>query len=373
MPIARVMSSARASNIQRYGGTSHDAPTISPSRTVSNTMGAPPGGAISSATRPCRIRKNSSALSPSRTRYWPASNRWLRAQPVTIRRWSGAKPAKNGCSPRMRSRVSMPPPLCRRDVRSDRGRFFGDVDAHRAPCDAAAAADAARGAELVDPVGELVRHPLPVARLRALADAAAVDEREVHGEATVPDPDPLGRGAGQVAMVLDGGAEAGRADHRAVRAGQAALGDLIPALVVEVRLQQLLQPVGLQRAPHLGLRPRHRGSGGADVGVRRGALRQGVQQLGAGLAAGLDQELVPAVVDQFGQREVKARLRLGPRLHRDAEARAARLAAVDGDEEGVAATACVGFVVEWALAEHAVLDGDGIELAGAHAEEGVAG
>ena len=50
---------------------------------VSRTIGDRPGAAISSATLPWRIRKNSSAGSPSRNRYSPAWNRWLRAQPAT--------------------------------------------------------------------------------------------------------------------------------------------------------------------------------------------------------------------------------------------------------------------------------------------------
>ena len=41
-------------------------------------------------------------------------------------------------------------------------RFFGDVDADRAPDDAAPTANAARRIELVEPTGQLVRHPLAV-------------------------------------------------------------------------------------------------------------------------------------------------------------------------------------------------------------------
>src|SRR5271165_2231115 len=251
MPIARVISIARASNIQRYGGTSQEAPTISPSCTVSIRTGGRPGDATSSATRPWRIRKNSSALAPSRTRYWPASKRWLRAQPVTMRRCSGAKPAGNGCSPRMRSSVSMWLPFglllpfgqlsfdrFRRGcfhIRPDRGRLLCDVDADRVPRNAAAAAHAARGAELVDPVGELVGHPLPVARSRRLPHASAMDVRERHVEARVPHAHPLGRRPGEVGVVLHARAEAGRAAFR----------HLIPARMLEVALQQLLQPLGL--------------------------------------------------------------------------------------------------------------------------------
>ena len=55
-------------------------------------------------------------------------------------------------------------PPSRSGAARDGGGLFGDVDADGAPGDAPAAADAAGRAELVDPVGELVGHPLPVAR-----------------------------------------------------------------------------------------------------------------------------------------------------------------------------------------------------------------
>ena len=55
----------------------------------------------------------------------------------------------------------------------------------------------------------------------------------------------------------------------------------------------------------------------------RGGRRRGGQlgeHLGAALAADLDQEAVPAVVEQLGEREVEARGRRGPGVHRHAEA-----------------------------------------------------
>ncbi len=81
----------------------------------------------------------------------PASKRWLRAHPA--RSWL--------CSARemLRKRdarseyAQVPPwspPLRRLRGCPDCGRFLCDVDAHRTPGDAAAAADASRGAELVD-------------------------------------------------------------------------------------------------------------------------------------------------------------------------------------------------------------------------------
>ena len=44
----------------------------------------------------------------------------------------------------------------------------------------------------------------------------------------------------EVGDVLDVGAEAGRADHRAVAAGETPVGDLVPARMLVVAVQQLL-------------------------------------------------------------------------------------------------------------------------------------
>src|SRR4051794_28215460 len=99
---------------------------------------------------------------------------------------------------------------------ADDPRLLGDVDAGRAPRDAAPAADAPGGAELDLPGRELVRHPLPVAGARGLADGAvAVDVGVIEGEAAVPVLAALDV-PGQVVDVLHRGAEAGGADQRAV-------------------------------------------------------------------------------------------------------------------------------------------------------------
>src|SRR5580765_5620436 len=67
-------------------------------------------------------------------------------------------------------------------------REIRNVDAGWAPCDAATAADAPGGTELVDPRGELVCHPLPVARLRRTSDRPAVEVGVLGVEAGVPHP-----------------------------------------------------------------------------------------------------------------------------------------------------------------------------------------
>ena len=141
-----------------------------------------PGATISSATWPWRIRKNSfgglafakQVFARHRSGDCARSRR-----PAAL--CSAAKPAKNGMLLQDVLKLlhgALPLPLRRRP---DRRRLLGDVDADRAPGDAAAAADAARRAELVDPVRQLVGHPLPVARARRCAHAAAVDDRRNPG------------------------------------------------------------------------------------------------------------------------------------------------------------------------------------------------
>ena len=115
-------------------------------------------------------------------------------------------------------------------------------------------------------------------------------------------------------------------------------------------------------APATAARGRSRSSGCASP------PRQLREHLGAALAADLDEEAVPAVED-LGQREVVACLGLRTGAHRDAEAGAGGLEAVDGDDERVLAARRVVAVGVAAAEEDAVLDRDRVQLAGAHADE----
>ena len=58
----------------------------------------------------------------------------------------------------------------------------------------------------------------------------------------IPATPALGMVTGHVGDVLDRRAEAGRADERAVRAREAALGHVVPALMLVARIQKLLDP-----------------------------------------------------------------------------------------------------------------------------------
>src|SRR5689334_3513205 len=105
-------------------------------------------------------------------------NTWLRAQPAITRRCSAASPARPGTSSSSCSIVRIVVRVARRltHVRgADRGGLLGDVDRNGAPRDASPATDAAGGPELIAPAGELVRHPLPVARARRTVHAFTVD------------------------------------------------------------------------------------------------------------------------------------------------------------------------------------------------------
>ena len=128
--------------------------------------------------------------------------------------------------------------------------FFRNVDSHRTPGNAAPASNASRCAKLIDPRTELVRHPLPVASLRGGSDGTAVDVRKTQREARIPTAPSLGVISGHVADIFDSRAETGRADHRAVSAGQTTPGNIVPARVVKALAEKILDPVGVD-ATHL--------------------------------------------------------------------------------------------------------------------------
>ena len=100
-------------------------------------------------------------------------------------------------------------------------------------------------------------------------------------------------------------------------------------------------------------------------------MRQLCQQRGAAFAADIHQEAMLAV-QQFGQRQVETGLRTRSGMHRDAETRAARLAAVHRDDERAVAPRLVVRIDMRTAEEHVVLDGDRMQFAGPHGEEGKA-
>src|SRR5271166_2713852 len=193
----------------------------------------------------------------------------------------------------------------------------GDVDAGGAPGDASATADAARHAELVVPRAQFVGQPMAITRRAGLADAAAaVDVGEVELETRRPVTPALGVLTGEVADVLGAGAKAGRAHHRAVAAGQAAAGDLVPLRRLAGTNQQLPQI----RVRHLAAHPMR---GGLDIVTRTSdfvpigdPVRHRRKDVGAFGSADLDEVRRRVTPDALRQGQVVARSGRGAGAHR---------------------------------------------------------
>src|SRR5665647_219798 len=368
---APVASTARASNSHSYGGTSHDQPTTSPASAVSNTIVPAAGPCTSMATRPRRTTKNWLAGCPSRNRNSPAAKVTFVAQPATSVSAFASSPEKKGCSGRYCSMVRMSALSG-----ANSPDLSGDVDGGGAPRDAATAADASRRAELVHPRSELVGGPLAVSRRHRRTDAAAVQIGEVIGEAGVPHPPSLGFRPGQVAGVLDGRTEAGGTHECAVRAGEAAARRVFPPWVLGVGVEQVAKPFGVQRAPHamgrrfadlpscLAVRP-----GGVENLIPDCAGRQLVEDLFAAFAAWLDEEAVPVLVEELGQREVKVLVRHWSGAHRDAETGATGIGAGHRDDEVVLAPGKVRRVGHRPPRQDGVVDRERVKVAGPDAEQ----
>src|SRR5215468_2787831 len=65
-------------------------------------------------------------------------------------------------------------------------------------------------------------------------------------EAGVPSPPSFGVVSGHVGHIIDRGAEAGWANHGAVGTSQTSFGDVVPPGVLEVFIQQFLNPIGVK-------------------------------------------------------------------------------------------------------------------------------
>ena len=139
--------------------------------------------------------------------------------------------------------------------------------------------------------------------------------------------------------------------------------------MLEAASEQPAQVGGVERAAHPLGRAGDGPLGAFEIATLGGRPRQLPQYLAAALASHLDQKPVLALED-LGQREVVAGLDSWSRLHRGAEAGAAGLEAVDGDDEGVLAASGVVALDLAALEEDRVLNRDRMQLARAHAEKG---
>src|SRR5208283_196898 len=216
-----------------------------------------------------------------------------------------------------------------------RADLFGNINAYGTPGDTAPATYASGTAKLINPRCQLVRHPLPVARLAGGSYAASVNVGKTLGKAGIPLPPAFRVVAGHIAGVFHRGAEASGTNHGAIGASQAAGSDVVPARMVEILMQQLLDPGVVDAANLLAGGFLHAGFRFLQVRVRdRGSLHF-VQYLGAALASRPHQEAMAFRPQQFGQHQVHGRLGVAgnsrPSSHGSAKTRRGRLGALDGD------------------------------------------
>ena len=196
-------------------------------------------------------------------------------------------------------------------------------------------------------------------------------------EARVPPLDALGLVAIEGAHVLDGSAETGGAHQRAVRAGQAALRDIVPTWVLQVGDQHVARTYGVEPPCHPLDASGDDVAHGPDIVVGRGSPRHDRlelgQHLGTALRSDLDHQLVAGTVEQFGHGEVVAGPDRRTGAHRRAEAGRGRAAAVDAHEERSLPGLDVRRVGMRSIPQHPVLDGDRRQLARLQPDEGVGG
>ena len=163
-----------------------------------------------------------------------------------------------------------------------------------------------RRAELVMPRRQLVGQPLPVARARSTRARCHRGRRNVGVKHESQRRHALGCVAVEVGRVLDAWSRntSGRPACSWRRRGSAR--DVVPARVLEVRVEQLLDAVGVERAAH-ARRPRWPidGVGRRDVGGRGRARRHARRAALPPLAADLDEEAVLAV-EELGERQIEA-------------------------------------------------------------------
>ena len=135
-----------------------------------------------------------------------------------------------------------------------------------------------------------------------------------------------------------------------------------------LRYSKSLMPAVSSATPHGLGGARHDLLGGGAVGGRCRLASRLRQQRRTAVAAALGEEAVSAV-EQLGQDQIEAARRARARLHGHAEARAARLPAIDRDQQGTVAPRGVVGIDEAAVQEDPILDGDGVQLACARADE----
>src|SRR5208283_1556234 len=162
--------------------------------------------------------------------------------------------------------------------------LLGDVDAHRAPGYATTAANTSRTAELVNPGGQLVSHPLAIACFGGGSDTASVNIGKALCEAGIPAAPAFGVISGNVSYIFHRDAKACGADHRAVGTRQATAGHVVPARMLKVLVEKLFDASGIDATHLLARRRFHPRSGFLAVFCGSRNRFQLSQYLGAAIA-----------------------------------------------------------------------------------------
>jgi hypothetical protein len=142
--------------------------------------------------------------------------------------------------------------------------------------------------------------------------------------------------------------------------------------MVEVAQQEVVNVIRAHLASHAGRRARDHGFRLADLLLRTRPVRQLVEHGLPGGAADLDDKAMLALPRELGKREIVTAGRLWPGPHRRAETGAAGDGTVDRDDEDLFAPAPIVRIDPATSGQDAVLDGDGMEIARPHADEGEA-
>ena len=254
----------------------------------------------------------------------------------------------------------------RSDAGDDR-QLLADVDADRAPGDAPPAADAAARAELVPPGRELVGQPLAVAILAVRPERATRDLREPVGEAANPRSVPRSRSSRRDRT-------AGRRSCRS-RSGRRGCSSCSPDSV-----RRRPPSPGWSGRGRRGPLGRSTCPTGSPIARRAPATTSAAASRADGSATGRSSDATNAApgrrsgpddvaLVELGQRNVETRGHLGPRAHGRAEAGRGRCRAFDGDDEGRGPAGAIVAVDRLAVEQDAILDAEGGQLAGPHAEE----
>src|SRR6516164_2075545 len=269
-------------------------------------------------------------------------------------------------------RIGIPPRRLARGFRRapDSCSFLGNIDPDGTPGYATPTADTPGAAKLINPVGQLMRHPLAVARARRIPHAAAVDVGKIQCETGIPAAHALGGRTGEIGRVVDCRAEASRTYIGAIAAGEAASGDLVPPRVVGIGLKQFLYSVGIELSSHLTPGAVDNSLGGGDFLRGCRPLRQIPDHVRTRGASDVDHEKMTALLDELRQGQVETGLDLWSGIHRDTETGAARLTAIDRHDEGAVAALLIILVEVLTPEKDPVLDGDRAQFTGAHADKG---